>query len=600
MKCPNCGQWNRAAMPRCSRCGENLPTDAPQEYAWKSNLRDDRHGKAYIRMDADGNPIETPDSRDSLAEEMAELKKRKSEGSRQQRRMRQVNIRQKDGPASPKVRMHTQAESFWTGTAEDPRETIRVRRSEAGRRGSSRTVVHHVDDAPKAWDEDILAYDRGWQEQQELAATGWQLPEDDEFSGRLPSRSRDARRLTRALLILFLLMLTGLCVFFGYHYFINRAPSDQFGNGASVVASIKDDLAAHTILIPGEEGASVYIRELHTAYVVTGGFATIEVADHTWYDTMVELPSGSLPITLTPFLKTDAGQQKPLEPITFEIDIPDSPITMNTPEALRTEVSASMYTMSFTVRPGSTVFINDRNVSDTIDANGQFSYNATVQAIGDNQFRVRVRSQYCRESQLNVVLYREVQEIPLDLAPDTYTSTNNKAMLVNVTTLPGATVNVASPFTDLDITNLDTTGAFSFYAVFDKYGYNTIKITSSLPGRKTSTIEYQVYYVPNQDDYTPKAWPLTSAGYAELISNTATRAERQQIYVVMGTVAEIVSEKPQMVIINASGDGKSQPVLVQNFSSTPWELGEYYRIYADVYGTYSNMPWLYGRYTYRK
>ena len=39
-------------------------------------------------------------------------------------------------------------------------------------------------------------------------------------------------------------------------------------------------------------------------------------------------------------------------------------------------------------------------------------------------------------------------------------------------------------------------------------------------------------------------------------------------------------------------------MLVQNFSKTTWEEGQYYRIYADVYGSYDNMPWLYARYTY--
>jgi hypothetical protein len=70
--------------------------------------------------------------------------------------------------------------------------------------------------------------------------------------------------------------------------------------------------------------------------------------------------------------------------------------------------------------------------------------------------------------------------------------------------------------------------------------------------------------------------------------------------VVKGVVQYTVSEKPQKVVINTSDDGKSQPVLVENYTKTKWEVGKYYRIYADAFSTYANMPWLNARYTYLK
>ena len=123
-------------------------------------------------------------------------------------------------------------------------------------------------------------------------------------------------------------------------------------------------------------------------------------------------------------------------------------------------------------------------------------------------------------------------------------------------------------------------------------------ITASYPGKKTSVVEYNIYYIPNQDEYTPKAWALDAAGYSELLSNNVTRTQRSQVYVAMGTIAEIVSDKPQMAIMYTSEDGKSQPVLLENFTKTTWKVGEYYRIYGDANGTYSNMPRLSARYTY--
>ena len=151
-----------------------------------------------------------------------------------------------------------------------------------------------------------------------------------------------------------------------------------------------------------------------------------------------------------------------------------------------------------------------------------------------------------------------------------------------------------------NISDLDKTGKFSFNAIFDKIGDNTISIVSSYPGRKPSQVDHTVYYLPPADEYTVKAWPLSADGYAELLSNMTVRAAKSQVYVVKGVVQYSVSDKPQMVVINTSDDGKSQPVLVENYTKTKWEVGKYYRLYADAFSPYNGMPWLNARDTYLK
>ena len=146
----------------------------------------------------------------------------------------------------------------------------------------------------------------------------------------------------------------------------------------------------------------------------------------------------------------------------------------------------------------------------------------------------------------------------------------------------------------------NSTGKFSFNAVFDKIGTNTIIIRSSYPGKKTSEVKHEVYYLPPASEYTVKAWPLTADGYSELLSNIQVRTANSQVYVVKGVVQYTVSEKPERVVINSSEDGKSQPVLLENYTKTPLVPGKYYRIYADAYSTYSSMPWLNARYVYKK
>ena len=603
MKCPECGQWNRAHMPRCQKCGAILPESGEEIPSWKDKVRDKDHGSQYLRMDENGETDAAPDRRDTLAEEMADLKQRKAEGALRMQKLRRDSAARGVAPSAMEVRVHTGAAGAWQ--EEDmPIPQARTRRS-ARESVLTRPVVRS-DNGIGGWEEDNVraSYDPMWAEQTR-SSRGQQPglgtpPRKKGFTMTyVPSRARSLHRVVRVLLILLIVLLVALCGYFGYHYFQSRSEEQKTQNQATVFASIKDDLAAHTILIPGEDGQQIYIRELHATYDVVDGFATVQVADHTWYDDVSTYLDETMLVTLTPYLKSSSGQQKALDVINYEIEIPLSPLTMNTPDSLRTEVASSMYTMKFTVRPGSTVTINGKDVSDTVDSeDGTLSYNAGIQAIGDNEFTVVCKSQYCRENTINLVIYREPQEIPLDLAADTYTSTSSQTMLVSATTLAGATIDVLSDYTDLNVTNLNTTGEFSFYAVFNEIGYNTIEITSAYPGKKTSHITYQVYYIPDADHYTTKAWSMDADGYSELVGNITYRAEHHQVYVIMGYIDHFVSEKPQMAVIYTSSDGKNQPVLVQNYTSTTWTEGTYYRMYADVYGSYDNMPWLYTRYTY--
>ena len=590
MKCPECGQWNRASLPRCTRCGCALSRNGG-EPAWREELRDGDGGRSYIRVSEDGNADVIPDKRDQLAREMAELKERKAEGARLQRQLRRESARRAETAQETEVRTHATEESFASVGRKQLRTPVRV---VVDGQSAARTDDPYAVQPVGSWNAgfDPLAENQGlYTSFTRTAVTP--LP-------RLPSRSRRWKRVTAALLLVVLggaLALGGTRLLDWWQEHRGETEEESY---AAVTATVRDDLAAHTILIPGEDGQQVYIRELHTSYIVQNGFATVEIADHTWYDDLEEVTEPTMNVTLTPFVKTGSGRQQPLDPITYEISIPSSPITLVTPDASRVEVATAMYSMQFDVRPGSKVYINDVDVSDTVNyETGRLTYNATVQPIGDNPFNVRVRSQYCRESSMLVTLYRAPQEIPLDLSADTYSTTSEKAIEIRATTLPGATVDVLTPHSDLNITKLDSTGAFSFMALLDHYGQNTIQITSSYPGKKTTLVEYQMNYVPTASVYTPKAWPLVRPeDYSELVSNITVRAANSQVYVVTGYLAYTVSDKPQMIVINASEDGTGQPVMLENQTRTTWVEGQYYRIFADAFGTYNGMPWLIARYTY--
>ncbi len=587
MKCPECGTWNRASMPHCARCGFPLNIDAASRLEWKDSLKDEGQSAAYIRVDEFGLEDRTPDARDVLAREMQEFKVRKQEGEARKQKMLE------NSPASRGVIAEEDPDAPRTGV-------VRLRRvSAAGRAAEQEAEIRHrvryMDDSggfiePRSYDP--VYSDPGEDHHYSYAAS---------LSGKLPSRAKRRKRILSVLLTVLIVAALGVGGYFTWKYFTERTPVYAYKSSASVTSSMMDDLAAHTILIPGEDGTQIYIRELHASYMVSGGFATIQVADHFWYDNYEGTLEESMDVTLTPFLKTSAGKQTPMEPITYTIFIPLSPITLDSPDSFRTEVATTMSTIQITVRAGSRVTVNGVDCSDTVSSEtGIMYYNATVQPIGDNVFDIVVRSQYCRDNAISVVLYRAPQEIPLDLAVGTYGTTYQKVMKVSATTLPGAYVEVNSPYSDLDVTNLDSTGKFTFNAVFDHIGDNIISITASYPGKKPSVVEHSVYYVPPADEYTVKAWPLSEEGYSELLGNLSYRTSYGQVYVVTGVVQYVVSEKPQIVVINTSEDGKSRPVTVRNYSRTSWQVGSYYRLYADAYSSYNSMPYLNARYTYTK
>ena len=84
MKCPECGQWNRASMPHCTNCGAPLNIDEASRLLWKDSLKDGGPSTSYLRADEFSQFDTTPDARDRLAAEMSELKVRKREGQERQ------------------------------------------------------------------------------------------------------------------------------------------------------------------------------------------------------------------------------------------------------------------------------------------------------------------------------------------------------------------------------------------------------------------------------------------------------------------------------------------------------------------------------------
>lgn len=633
MKCPNCGKWNQASLPHCIYCGQELPNDAygPQGVpAWQLELEDRDRKNTYVRVDETGEQETTNDPRDTLASEMADLKSRKLMGEQKQRMLREEAARRGMAPSGRSVRTTSNRGTFFSAyddpdtalrpvapelveegeVAPDARRVVPVKyrttysssqpEDEVYGYGNTRRIVNiqHPDESETVYDgyHDTSAYLPSFANQDEYENS---MRLKNAALSRKPRR-HSGRRILRFLVLLGML---GVAGWLAVAFVIPMLTADQNVDErtAVVIPTIRDDMAAHTVTIPGEDGQRITIRELRTSAIVTGGIATFDILDHVWYDNYEDYLQDTMTVTLTPYVITDSGKQQALEPIHYEIDIPLSPIELSTPDSPYQVVSTALYNIVFYVREGSTVTINGEDYSDLVNTEGgKVSYNATVQPIGENNFEIRVRSQYCRENTLTVTLYREKQEIPLDLASDIASTNDDGFMTVRGTTLPGAVVKVLSPYSDLDITNTAVDGSFSFVAKFDKIGVNTIIITADYPGKATTRVEHNVTYVPNVDIYSRKAWSMKDM-YTNYMDNLSTRVANQQIYVCQkAIVTSIETTKPQRAFVNVGTEESPMLVYVENGSRTTWEVGKCYDLYGDAYGMYDSKPWLIVRYTYEK
>ena len=304
MKCPECGLWNRASLPHCTRCGTPLNIDQASRFAWKDSLKDGGASTTYLRADEFGQTDQTPEPRDALAREMHDLKQRKQRGSELLERLQSES----QAPSSERVITEEGAEESPSGTIQ---KTIVVKQvSESGlrsrRESELRSRVRFMDENGAFVES--RSYDP-------LIPQSFRSTEDS-----LPRKGRYLPRKKHRILQTVLIVLAALALSVGGYFVINHFASTavavkENAPGVVVNAGLLDDLSAHTVLIPGAEGSTIYIRELHASYVVSDGFATVEIPDHIWYDNLEGSLDETMEVTLTPFLKSSSGRQTPLDPI---------------------------------------------------------------------------------------------------------------------------------------------------------------------------------------------------------------------------------------------------------------------------------------------
>ncbi len=341
--------------------------------------------------------------------------------------------------------------------------------------------------------------------------------------------------------------------------------------------TLEDGRVGHAITFYGEDGNSVFIKELDQSYLLTGGLARIEIPDSSWFDENPEDVEAAV-ITMTPVLESESGARTELPPLELTVDVPESPLTLINPSEDFQEVVNSIYPMQLQVVPDSRVLVNGEDVTDVVDFEGKLSANINV-GYGDNNISILVATQNHRETRKDIVLYREPQEIPLEPYMNLDKSSSKDTMVIKGTTDPSATLVVDTDHVE-DSIKIEQNGDFSFKAKFTVIGDNVVTFRAQKPGMTDSVVSVHVNYIPSLNDYSRKAWKMDW--------KNLTLTYRQwfgKIFKCVGPVVEIIEGETPLLVMNVGTEDEPQYVILDNVSSlSSPSLGVTYTAYPDVAG----------------
>lgn len=368
------------------------------------------------------------------------------------------------------------------------------------------------------------------------------------------------------------------------YFWISAWHTDEIYDSMGVLApevdvlELDDGRVAHAITFYGEDGDSVFIKELRRSYMISGGLARIEIADSSWFDLNPDDVEAAI-ITLTPILETEGGDRIPLPVMELTIEPPASPLRLISPASDFETVNTSMYQLSVAVVPGSTVLLNGLDVTDMVDYAGVLSANINVYAKGENVISLLVNTANHRQTRQEIVLYRAPQEINLEPSLNLNKSSSRETMTISGSVDPQATLSVDTPYEEGSI-KVDAEGNFSFTAKFSAIGDNVVTVRASMEGKVDSVITLTINYVPNLNTYSRKAWKMDYEGLKLMYEEWAG----YRIFLCQGEIVDVIAGDPQILVMDVGTEGTQQLVLLENHTENSYEAGGTYRAYADVLG----------------
>lgn len=594
MKCPNCGQWNRDTLTKCFKCGFDLTDVKPEEKTWKEFIEKSGPGKVYYRENEDGTSSSITDEKENVAREMRDLQARKERGEEEQQKLRIFGAEQGFTPSANNLRGVNIRENPFSNL-EHLGYTSMAGGAENNENGTERKRVINYDDYENTADLGLVS-------SQKSRKYARRVSTDTRYS--------NAGRIIKMITVFGVIAAVLVCAyFFGVVPFIEKMKEKKTSSGeVKITASIVDDMSAHTIEIPAPDGTLIWIGgDIRKDFEVVGGYATVEIQDSVWYEDEEGVTDQYVDVTLEPYIRTKTGVMEKMDEIKYQVEVPLSPLQLINPDSQYITVNNDTYNMRIKVDKNSTVFVNGEDKSSFINSleDGTVNLPLSIQPIGDNKFTIVTRCRYYRENTITVTIHRDPVSIEVHLDTTLNDRSINKTMTIRGTTLAGADLMVLSPYQNLNLSRMSSTGEFSFEAIFETIGNNDIIIQVSREGDEPTIYTKSVYYMPGADEYSRKAWSMNkSYDYSDFMNNTDLRVRKTQVYQCNGKIVEIISDTPQLAIMElydtADANGENpRKVLLENQSMETWKVGEYHKIFADAYGTYSGMPRLTARYTYK-
>lgn len=343
-----------------------------------------------------------------------------------------------------------------------------------------------------------------------------------------------------------------------------------------------DDLRqGHALIFFGKDGDQIYLPEMDRSLSISGGVARMEVADSDWFGLNVADVEYA-DITLSPMLITEKGKKTALPTFNFQIDVPESPLSVTSPASDRITVVTGIYPLELNVVPGSTVFVNGEDVTSSLDRSGLLSTYVSVKPIGDNVITLIVRTPKHREFRKELVIFRQHYDIELELDSTVSDLSTARTMAVTGTTEPGATISVDTDHIDESLSVDMQTGRFSFIARFTSYGNNTVRFRASKPGKEDAVISFNVNYRPSLAEMRDRAWAMDYAQLRVMFENW-----RYQSFACRGSIIDAFEDDGIAYLVMDVGSDERQLVILANESTiTAPTLGRRYLAYAYVDGQY--------------
>lgn len=403
------------------------------------------------------------------------------------------------------------------------------------------------------------------------------------------SRSSLARRIAlvsvMVLCWLFTIVCVGVGVYKAYFWIQSALIEHRYDSGEAFRPTVEeitldDGRLGHAITFFGQDGDTIFIKELRQSYMVIGGSVCIEIPDSSWFDVNPSEVEAAQ-ITLTPVRTGRDGERELLPSLHLEIPVPQSPLTLIQPASEREEINTSIYPLELKVVPGSTVLVGGNNVSDVVDRMGNLSVNVPTDLQGENLISILVSTPHHRETRQDIALVRPYMEINLELDLNIEKTSTRNTMSVYGVTDPAADIVVDTPCVEGSIEVNRETGAFSFTAQLETYGENIIQFRAVMEGKQDSVLSLSVNYTPSLNEYSRKAWKMDYPSLSKLSETWEGR-----IFACNGTILEVLSTEPSVVVMDVSEDGGTvQPIILENLSATALpEVGKRYRAFADVVG----------------